>query len=144
MRLSVPLPVVVVNDTVCPAAVSVTLKPLTKTVEATILARPDDRQVVVLHALSESLNFASTVALIAIDSVTVAPAPRATLTGAAVVARAPLKKVFRPVVGLVAGLKLTVPANPLRLVSVPVAKTEAVLPPFAMLTVSGDGVTVQE
>jgi len=109
------------------------LKPLTKTVADTERTRPVAGQVAPpLQALNTSVNFASTVALNEMFTVVVPPAVNANDAG--------VKVFVSPAAGAVTAEKVTVPANPLRLVRVPVARL--VKEPFGILIVVG--VTVQE
>jgi len=108
------------------------LKPLTKTVALTERIRPVARQVAPpLQALNTSVNLFSTAELNEMFTVVVAPAVNANDVG--------LKVVVSPA-GATTAEKVTVPANPLRLVRVPTARFVNV--PFGISIVVG--VTVQE
>src|SRR6266704_1674319 len=104
------------------------LKPLTKTVALTERTRPVAGQVAPpLQALNTSVNFVSTVALNEMFTVVVPPAVNANDVGA--------KVVVIPAAGATTAEKVTVPANPLRLVRVPTARFVKV--PFGISIVVG-------
>jgi hypothetical protein len=125
VRLSVPLPTIVVNVTV--EEVAVTLKPLTKRVSSTVCLTPVRAQLEVVQAASDTANLFSAVEENDIVSRTVAPAAR--LTGLA-----GLKLVVTPA-GEEAAISVTGPAKPFTLIRVPV--TTAKGPPLWMFTVVG-------